>query len=378
MRNWANSINLEVMRVKRTPRSCGRKILRALLAVVLVLSLSYVALDSAWQNLMRSDEAVDFVPGDKAFAQQTEEPRPSPQATPTGGAAKATQATPKPEATQTPKATEQPEATPAPKAGKEYNILLAGLDRRPGQKTGRSDSMMLLNINPQQNTIKIISFMRDLYVDIPGYSANRLNAAYVKGGPNLLIKTLKQNFGVEIDDYVAVDFMLLADVVDQLGGLELTVEQKNIKAINAIIRDYNRLNGESESSGLIQKAGKQTLSGKQVQAYARFRYGTADGDFGRTARQREVVEKVLKKASGLSAARLTKIAAQNISKVKTSLSLGDIAGMLPLLSRLPDMEISQLRIPANGEYSSRNINGMAVLVPNLTKARQRIQRFLDD
>lgn len=360
------------MRVNRTPKSRGRIMLRVLIAVVMILSLSYTVLDSLWQRWMRADEAVEFASGESAFAEQPEEKdAPQPDAEP------AAQPEATPQSTPEPKATPRVQETPQPKAQKEYNILLAGLDRRPGQKTGRSDSMMLLTIRPKKNEMKIISFMRDLYVDIPGHSANRLNSAYVKGGPKLLIKTLEKNFGVKIDDYVAVDFMLLADVVDQLGGLELTVEQKNVKAINAVIRDYNRLNGQKERDGLIQKAGRQTLSGKQVQAYARFRYGTSDGDFGRTARQREVVKKALKKASGLSAARLTKIAAQNLSRVKTSLSLGDLAGMLPILGRVSDMEISQLRIPANGEYSSRRINGMAVLKPDLGKAQRRIQRFLN-
>lgn len=83
--------------------------------------------------------------------------------------------------------------------------------------------MILLTLDAEHNCIKLTSFMRDLYVEIPGRKNNRLNAAYVFGGPELLMKTMKKNFGIEVDHYVAVNFSILADVIDQLGGLVIDV-----------------------------------------------------------------------------------------------------------------------------------------------------------
>ena len=101
------------------------------------------------------------------------------------------------------------------------NILLIGQDRRPGETRARSDSMILCTINREKKTIVLTSFMRDLYVQIPGYGNNRINASYAWGGMELLNKTLEQNFGVYIDGNVEVDFEQFAVIVDLLGGVPM-------------------------------------------------------------------------------------------------------------------------------------------------------------
>ena len=195
------------------------------------------------------------------------------------------------------------------------NILLIGLDARPGETTGRSDTMILLTLDAEHNCIKLTSFMRDLYVEIPGRKNNRLNAAYVFGGPELLMKTMKKNFGIEVDHYVAVNFSILADVIDQLGGLVIDVPEKYLPRINAVIYQDNLVLGLPDTDGYIQEAGEQLLTGKQAQAYARYRYGTPDGDFGRTVRQREVVLKCLEKIKSLSMTELVQLAINNLDNV---------------------------------------------------------------
>ena len=126
----------------------------------------------------------------------------------------------------------------------QMNILLLGIDARPGQESGRSDTMILLTVDANQKTVKLTSFMRDLYVEIPGYKNNRLNAAYRFGGPELLFETLKENFGIEVDQYVTVNFTMMADLVNQIGGLELDVESEYIRdRINAVIKMDNKAHG---------------------------------------------------------------------------------------------------------------------------------------
>ncbi len=120
------------------------------------------------------------------------------------------------------------------------HILLIGMDARPGHKSGRSDTMLLLTIDAKNKCMKLTSFMRDLYVEIPGHKNNRLNSAFMFGGPELLIKTLKKNFGVKVNYYAAVNFSVLADLIDQIGGLTLNIEsEKQMKYINLVIKEDN-------------------------------------------------------------------------------------------------------------------------------------------
>ena len=256
------------------------------------------------------------------------------------------------------------------------NILLIGLDARPGETTGRSDTMILLTLDAEHNCIKLTSFMRDLYVEIPGRKNNRLNAAYVFGGPELLMKTMKKNFGIEVDHYVAVNFSILADVIDQLGGLVIDVPEKYLPRINAVIYQDNLVLGLPDTDGYIQEAGEQLLTGKQAQAYARYRYGTPDGDFGRTVRQREVVLKCLEKIKSLSMTELVQLAINNLDNVSTDMSVIDMITLAPAAFQLKDSEVRELRIPIDGAYSTKTISGMWVMVPNRNKNLNAITEFL--
>ena len=256
------------------------------------------------------------------------------------------------------------------------NILLIGLDARPGETTGRSDTMILLTLDAEHNCIKLTSFMRDLYVEIPGRKNNRLNAAYVFGGPELLMKTMKKNFGIEVDHYVAVNFSILADVIDQLGGLVIDVPEKYLPRINAVIYQDNLVLGLPDTDGYIQETGEQLLTGKQAQAYARYRYGTPDGDFGRTVRQREVVLKCLEKIKSLSMTELVQLAINNLDNVSTDMSVIDMITLAPAAFQLKDSEVRELRIPIDGAYSTKTISGMWVMVPNRNKNLKAITEFL--
>ena len=262
------------------------------------------------------------------------------------------------------------------------HILLVGIDARPGQKTGRSDTMMLLTIDAENGKLKLTSFMRDLYVEIPGRKNNRLNAAYVFGGPELLIKTLKKNFGVNVNYYAAVNFSLLADLIDQIGGLEVNIKNKTqMKYINLVIKEDNVVlkkaypkKGIKTNDNLLTKTGTQLLNGRQAQAYARYRKGSSD--FERTERQREVILKAMEQVKGMSMMDLGKLALNNLDKVDTNLTVADILRLAPAAFQLKDSSVEQLRIPVDKGYSSKTISGMAVLVPNRSKNVNAITKFL--
>lgn len=260
------------------------------------------------------------------------------------------------------------------------NILLLGVDARPGQSTGRSDAMILCSMDTQTGIIKMISFMRDMYVQIPEHNPNRLNTAYYWGGPELLFETLKKNFGVTADHYVAVDFSVLGSLIDQLGGLEINIEDDYfVDRINAVIENDNKVLGLDLQDGFVQEPGLQTLTGKQAQAYARFRYGAkSGGDYARTGRQREVLMKIFDKVTDLSISEIIELAMSNIESVDTDLTLVDLAKLAPLALQLKDATFEELRVPADGYFQSKTINGMSVLLPDYERIIEQIREFLAD
>lgn len=256
------------------------------------------------------------------------------------------------------------------------NILLLGIDARPGESTGRSDTMIILTVDADANIIRMVSLMRDLYVEIPGYKNNRLNAAYVYGGADLLMETIKVNFGIEVDCFVGVNFSMLADLIDQIGGLELNVESEYyMDRINAVIKCDNAVLGINKNDGLLTEPGLQMMTGKQAQAYARYRYGTSDGDFGRTQRQREVILKILEKLRSKTLIELFKLAGDNIDKVYTNLSIDQIIELAPAALQLENADVRQMRVPMDGGYNSQTISGMSVLVPDRTKTKEALAEF---
>ena len=259
------------------------------------------------------------------------------------------------------------------------HLLLIGIDARPGETTGRSDTMIIVTLDPDGTVIKLTSIMRDLYVEIPGRKNNRINATYVFGGPELLMETIELNFGVHIDHYIAVNFSMLGKLIDSIGGLTLTVENEYyMRRINAVIKQDNRVLGIDRNDQLLTEPGEQLMTGKQAQAYARYRYGTADGDFGRTVRQREIITKIFEKLNQMTAIELMGLVVDNFDNVYTNLSVADLASYAPVLISMKDAEIQEMRLPIDGGYQSKTIAGMSVLVPNREKNMQALLEFLGE
>ena len=259
------------------------------------------------------------------------------------------------------------------------HLLLIGLDARPGEQTGRSDTMIIVTLDPDENTIKLTSIMRDLYVEIPGHKNNRINAAYVFGGPELLMETIEVNFGIHIDSYIAVDFSMLGALIDSIGGLTLNVENEYyMRRINAVIKEDNKVLGIDVNDQLLTEPGEQLMTGKQAQAYARYRYGTSDGDFGRTARQREVITKIFEKLGDMTVIELMSLVVDNSKNIYTNISVSDLASFAPVLVSMREAQIEELRLPVDGGYTSKTISGMSVLVPDREANMQALMDFLGD
>lgn len=240
------------------------------------------------------------------------------------------------------------------------NILLIGSDARDTKSRGRSDAMMILSINKKKETIILTSLLRDIYLDIPGKTGNRLNAAYAIGGPRLLMETIEHNFRIKLDKYISVDFFAFMEIIDAIGGVTVEISDKELEYMNKHISEINRILKEDKKNDLLNSSGEILLNGKQTLGFSRLRYiGT---DFARTARQRKVMEQIFKKLKNIGFNKLIDILNIVLPKVTTNFKESEI---ISHVLRLPDYlgyEFVQWSIPEKGSYSNEKIKGMAVLL----------------
>lgn len=251
------------------------------------------------------------------------------------------------------------------------NILLIGQDAREKEGRARSDSMILLTFNKEKKTITMTSFLRDLYVQIPGYKDNKLNSAYPLGGMELLDEALRVNFGVQVDGNVEVNFHRFADVINLLGGVEMELRADEASYIN------RKLGAVGISSNLA--AGKQMLNGDQALWYSRIRYLDTDADFSRTNRQRKVISSLIEKFRNTKLTTLMGLVDDLLPMITTDLSNSDIIGYATdLFPMLADCTITSQRIPDDMHYKLATIRGMSCIVADMNAARQLVAETMKD
>ncbi len=255
-----------------------------------------------------------------------------------------------------------------------YRLLILGIDTDDQGMRGRSDTMILAELNVRQGTVKLISLMRDLYVTIPGRGHNKLNAAYAFGGEKLLRRTIQDSFGLTADGFIAVNFSVMAAMIDAIGGVELQVEAFELGPLNGILSYYNYQHGTPEEQGRLGRAGRQTLTGLQAMSYARIR--KPDSDFERVERQQRVMEAIYHRMMELDAGRLTDIILRFSQQVATDISLAEALGIISDLLKARDLSLSALRVPVQGAFASKMLHGAYYLVPNLKRNKSAIADFL--
>lgn len=255
------------------------------------------------------------------------------------------------------------------------SILLIGQDKREGESRQRSDSMILATLDKDQGTISLTSFMRDLYVAIPGYSSTRINAAYAYGGMDLLDETLEENFGVKIDGNVEVDFEVFQVLVDKVGGIDLELTQAEADYICG--RDQSVLYPQPLRTDWNLQEGMNHLDGEQALIHARNR-SIGNSDYRRTERQQEVLMAAFAKIKDLGVLDIAGLVKDVLPMVTTDLSLWDMTGyaMDIMNMNIGTDEIASYRIPEDGAYTPQTIDGMQVLVPDLEQNREYLQQIL--
>lgn len=238
------------------------------------------------------------------------------------------------------------------------NILLIGKDARSLTERSRSDSMMILTIDNVNKDIKLTSLARDTLASIPGRGEEKLTHAYAYGEEELLLQTVEENFDVNIDYYVTVNFHSLMSIIETIGGVEVNVEPHELKILNGIIRESHAMyyaNRENKKPvELISSTGVQNLNGYQALAYSRIRY--SDSAYARDERQREVVQAIANKLSSTSLTKYREVMNDLLPYVNTNAKPNDIVNLGFTVYKIGASNIKQMEFPVE-KYRSGKIIG---------------------
>lgn len=240
------------------------------------------------------------------------------------------------------------------------NILLIGEDARGGLSGTRSDAMLLCSYHRVTKKLTLVSFMRDTYVQIPGYCDHKLNSAFAWGGMKLLNETIEKNFGITIDGDFSIDFQDFEAVIDEIGGVDLYLTSAEAAYLG---------------SGFTE--GINHLDGKTALTYARIRK-IGNGDFGRTSRQQNVFHAVAERCRGMDLMELHHFMDTVLPYLTTNISqktlLGYAAEILPSVGELTMG--NALRIPGDDTYRYAWVSEMSVLMPDTVKNSQILREAL--
>ena len=239
------------------------------------------------------------------------------------------------------------------------NVLLLGRDARKAQLSsgvnGRSDSMIIASFNKATGEVTLTSIMRDSLVPIEGYGWNRINAAYSYGGVGLAINTVNNVFELDIQNYVVIDFEGIENLVDSLGGVEVTLTAKEVAHYQA---KYGRV-----ADGLV--AGVNNLTGKQALMHARNRQ--IGNDFERTRRQRDLLTSIFNEVKAMDSLTTALAFVDSATRlVSTNMSIGEITSLATSLFT-SNIHITNARIPCDGSYKNVRYYGASVLQINIQK-----------
>jgi len=238
------------------------------------------------------------------------------------------------------------------------NIVLFGIDQTEGD-IGRSDAIIIATVDSLHKKLKLTSISRDSYVNIEGHGYDKLNHAYAYGQEELAIKTINQTFGLDIADYAKVNFNNLKDIIDTLGGIDITVEDSELGDLN----------------GVISTSGRQHVNGTQALAYSRIRKNSG-GDDSRTERQRMLLTEIFNKVSTVGILKLPSMVNDILPHVQTSLSTSEVLslGTKVLTSGMTDIE--QLRFPLAEHSKGDKINNIYYTTFDEEITKEQIQKYI--
>ncbi|NCC82717.1 MAG: LytR family transcriptional regulator [Clostridia bacterium] len=234
------------------------------------------------------------------------------------------------------------------------NLLVFGIDSR-GEEISRADSIIVVSVDRREKTIKLTSILRDTEMRMNGGDGNKakVNASYAYGGVGMLINTLNDNLDLDIQKFVMFDFWSAAGFVDALNGVEIKIEEKELEATNGVIRSMAPQLGKDPAQELLTAPGVQALDGVQAISWARVR--KIDSDFGRTSRQRELMEVIIKEFAERNVLDQSSFAVDVLAELETNIRRLDITNIgLKAAGSLSSVE--QYYVPQEGMFTTNTSN----------------------
>ncbi len=222
------------------------------------------------------------------------------------------------------------------------NIAIFGVDKRQEDHYGRSDATMIVSLDGIHNKIKLTNILRDSRVKIENHGYEKICHAFSYGGPELAVKTINQNFNLDIHDYIKVDFVQMANLVDVLGGLDLEISRQEVFAINGLMNSTPEFVKLKRVPNLSKNVQTIHLTGAQVLNYTRIR--KLDSDIKRAERQQYVLNAIFSKIKNMSKTQYPDFFRKIIKLVETSFSPTQILSLIPLLISVSN-EINTFKIP---------------------------------
>lgn len=249
-------------------------------------------------------------------------------------------------------------------------IALFGTDSRDTENmsAGRSDTIIIASVNTKFKTIKLISIPRDTYVEVPGYGKTKINHAYAYGGEALAIKTINQNFGLDITEYATIDFSGLIHIINGIGGIQLNITKSEMEYINSHVSEAYKVTGRSYKT--LSSYGNITLNGEQALTHSRNR--TVGNDFTRAERQREVLEAIMSKLASMGTSKILDMSDSFLKEVKTNINVMDYVGQLTdilMSSSEYFSNITSIQIPSTDYGNGQYIGGVYYFVADSEKMR---------
>lgn len=239
------------------------------------------------------------------------------------------------------------------------NIALFGIDAQDGE-AGRSDSIIIATIDTTHKKLKLTSIMRDSYVTIEDRGQDKINHAYAFGEAQLAIKTLNENFDLNIEDFIAVNFTTMPKIIDKLGGVTIDITSEEVSHIPG-----------------IDSAGTYNLTGEQALAYSRIRYASG-GDYVRTDRQRTVLNKVFEKILATNVTQYPSLLSEVLPMVKTSLEYSEILDLGNEVLKMGVTNLEQERFPRDEYCEGKMISGIYYLTFDKEQTVQQLHDYIFD
>ena len=250
------------------------------------------------------------------------------------------------------------------------NILLLGMDTQGGG--GRADTMLLLSVDRVHHKLKLTSFLRDSWLQMPNGKSAKINSAVDMGGPAMAMRVVSENFNVRVDHYVMVDFKVFEQVVDALGGVAVPVTDKEADFLCNTTR-LGRQIGREEMRRQMDKNGAVKLTGEQALIFCRIR--KLDDDFMRTQRQRRFLE-CLVKACKRNPLRLLGLMGDALSCVRTDMTQAQMANLAAMAPLLLGYGMEEFNVPAKGTWSYATKQGTSAITLNVPENAAKLRKFI--